>query len=156
MRSRLPPRLNGVICLNAFLVALFGAICWGIAPMFGKAGLRGLNTLDGLIARTILTVLFVAGLAFSNGFIARINTIPLRHWYFLAAEAFFATVAGDLAYYAAIKKGEIGQTSLILAASPVITIWAGWYFFGETLSPLQLIGAALIIIGVVLVGFNQV
>jgi transporter family protein len=140
--------------LNAFLVALFGAICWGIAPMFGKVGLRGLNSLDGLIARTMITVLFVAGLAFSNGFIGRINTIPIRRWYFLAAEAFLATFAGDLAYYAAIKKGEIGETALILAASPLVTLWIGWYFLGESLSPLKLIGAALIIIGVVLVGFN--
>lgn len=142
--------------MNAFFIALFGALCWGLAPLFGKAGLRGINSLDGLVARTMITILFVAGLAFANGFIFRMGAIPARRWLFLAAEAFLATFAGDLAYYAAIKKGDIGQTALILSASPLITFWAGWYFFGESISPLKLIGAALIIIGVILVGFHSI
>ncbi len=142
--------------MAAFLLALFGALCWGLAPLFGKVGLRGLNPLDGLVARTMITVLFVAGLALANGFIWRMETIPGRRWVFLAAEAFLATFAGDLAYYAAIKKGEIGQTALVLAASPLITYWAGWYFLGESLSLLKLIGAAFIIIGVILVGFHSI
>lgn len=142
--------------MNAFLIALFGAFCWGLAPLFGKVGLRGLSSLDGLVARTMITVLFVAGLAIANGFIGRIGSIPLRRWLFLAGEAFLATFAGDLAYYAAIKKGEIGQTALVLAASPLITFWIGWYFLGETITPLKLIGAALIIIGVILVGFHSI
>ena len=70
-------------------------------------------------------------------------------------EAFFATFIGDLAYYAAIKKGAIGQTSLILSTSPLITLWAGWFFLGEVLSPAKLCGAAFIIIGLVLVGFKS-
>ncbi len=141
--------------MNAFFIALFGALCWGVAPLFGKVGLRGVNSLDGLVARTMITVLFVSGLALANGFIFRIGTIPARRWFFLAVEAFLATFAGDLAYYAAMKKGDIGQTALILSASPLITFWAGWYFLGEAISPLKLIGAALIIIGVILVGFHS-
>jgi bacterial/archaeal transporter family protein len=141
--------------LAAFWLALFGALCWGLAPLFGKVGLRGLNSLDGLVARTMITVLLVTGLALVNGFVWRMGAIPGRCWLFLAAEAFLATFAGDLAYYSAIKKGEIGQTALILAASPLITYWAGWYFLGESLSPLKLVGAAFIIIGVILVGFHS-
>jgi len=63
----------------------------------------------------------------------------LRGWFFLAIEAFFATFAGDLAYYAAIKGDDIGQTALVLAASPVITLWIGFSFLGETLSALKLL-----------------
>lgn len=142
--------------MSAFFMALFGALCWGLAPLFGKVGLRGINSLDGLVARTMITVLFVTGLALASGFIFRMGAIPARRWLFLATEAFLATFAGDLAYYAAMKKGDIGQTALILSASPLITFWAGWYFLGESLSPLKLIGAALIIIGVILVGFHSI
>ena len=41
-----------------------------------------------------------------------------------------------------------------MASAPLITVWAGWYFLNEVLSPIQLIGALLIIMGVILVGFQ--
>ncbi|MGE5583228.1 MAG: EamA family transporter [Bacillota bacterium] len=141
--------------MAAFLIALFGAICWGIAPLFGKVGLRGVNPLDGLVARTAITVLFVGGWAIASGSFGRLNIIPTKRWYYLGAEAFLATFAGDLAYYASIKRGDIGQTALILASSPLITMWVGWYFLGEPLSLPKMFGAALIITGVVLVGFQS-
>lgn len=141
--------------MNAFVLALFGALCWGIAPLFGKVGLRGLNPLDGIVARTVITVLFVIGLALATGFINRVEAIPGKRWFFLATEAFLATFAGDIAYYGALKKGEIGQTAVIMAAAPLFTLWVGWYFLGEQLSPMKLIGAGLIIIGLVLIGFNS-
>ena len=139
--------------MNAYILAILGAICWGVAPLFGKVGLRGINPLDGLAARTVITVALVFGLTIGRGGLERLTTIPSRRWWFLAAEAFLATFAGDLAYYGAIKKGAISQTALILAISPLITIGVGWYFLGEILSLPQLIGAALIIVGLVLVGF---
>jgi bacterial/archaeal transporter family protein len=140
--------------MNAFLVALFGAVCWGLAPLFGKVGLRGVNPIDGIVARTAITVLFVGGWALASGSFSRLNTIPSKRWCYLAAEAFLATFAGDLAYYASIKRGDIGQTSLVLASSPLVTMCVGWYFLGESLTLSKMVGAALIIIGVVLVGFK--
>ena len=142
--------------MSAFLVALFGAICWGIAPLFGKVGLKGINPSDGLLARTAITVLFVGGWAMASCSFGRLNTIPSKRWVYLAAEAFLATFAGDLAYYASIKRGDIGQTSLVLASSPLITMCVGWYFLGEPLTLPKMLGAVLIIGGVVLVGFKPV
>jgi transporter family protein len=140
--------------MNAFLVAVFGAVCWGIAPLFGKVGLRGVNPMDGIVARTAITVLFIGGWAVASGSFGRLNAIPSKRWFYLAAEAFLATFAGDLAYYASIKRGDIGQASLVLASSPLITMWVGWYFLGEPLTLPKMVGAALIIIGVILVGFK--
>ncbi len=138
--------------MYAFILAILGAICWGIAPMFGKVGLKGIHPLDGLAARTVVTVILVGGWALSHGTAARITSVPLRGWLFLAAEAFFATFAGDLAYYAAIKSGQVGPTVLVLSASPLITLWMGWQFMGETLSALKLLGAGFLIVGVILIG----
>lgn len=140
--------------MGAFLLAVFGAVCWGIAPVFGKIGLKGTGPLDGLAARTIITVLLVAGWVIGSGRVGRIFTIPSRRWYFLAAEAFLATFAGDLAYYAALKRGNVGQTALVMAASPLITLVIAWCFLGETLSATKLAGAVFIIAGVTLVGLQ--
>ncbi len=141
--------------MSPIVFALVGAICWGIAPLFGKVGLRGIHPMDGLVARTIVTTLLVAGVFIQRGGVLKLSVIPSRHWCYLAVEAFLATFLGDLGYYVALKKGAIGQTSLIMASAPLITVWAGWYFLNEVLSPVKIAGAALIIIGVVLVGFND-
>lgn len=140
--------------MNAFYWALIGAVCWGIAPLFGKVGLRGVNPIDGLVARTAVTLVFVFGLLISRGSFRALSMIPGRRWLYLALEAFLATFAGDLAYYAALKKGAIGQVGLIMSAAPLVTVWAGWYFLNETLSPVQITGAVLIIAGLVLVSFK--
>jgi transporter family protein len=141
--------------LGPFFFALFGAVCWGLAPVFGKLGLRGIRTFDGLAARTLITVLLVTGWLIGSDSYKRIVTFPSRTWLLLAAEAFLATFAGDLAYYAAIKKGDIGQTALVLAGSPLITICAGCFFLREKLTLLKTIGASLIIIGIILVAANS-
>ncbi len=138
--------------MYTFFLAVFGALCWGIAPVFGKLGLRGVNPIDALAARTLITVLLVAGWFWASGGAERISSITPRAWLFLALEAFFATFAGDLAYYAAIKWGELGLTALVLAMSPVVTVWIGWQFLGETLTPVKAVGTALVVIGIVLVG----
>lgn len=141
--------------MYAFFMALFGALCWGMAPAFGKIGLKGINPLDGLAARTVITAILVFGFFFvSGGGLERLSSISARCWFFLALEAFLATFAGDLAYYAAIKSGDIGKTALILSISPLITLWLGWQFMGEYITPLQLVGAILIVTGIIFIGVD--
>ncbi len=143
--------------MYVLFLALFGAICWGLAPAFGKLGLKGVVPLDGLAARTLVTVFFVWGGLFlhsGTGSLERIKAIPLTGWLFLALEAFLATFAGDLAYYSAIKIGDTGKIALILASSPLFTVIFGRYFLNENITPVKIIGGILIVLGVVLVGFN--
>lgn len=138
----------------SFFLALFAAICWGIAPFFGKIGLRGIPPMDGLAARTLITVCFVWGWFLASGNVKSLSEISLYGWLCLALEAFFATFIGDLAYYAAIKYGKIGQTALLLAASPIVTLWIGYTFLNEQISMVKLLGALFIISGVILVGLT--
>ena len=141
----------------AFWLAIFGALCWGLAPAFGKAGLREVTPISGLAARTLITVFLVwGGFLIIGGFqgVMDLKTISLRGWLALGIEAFLATIAGDLAYFAAIKYGEIGETALVLAASPLVTLWFGWYFYNEGVTLIKIIGGSLILLGVILVGVS--
>jgi transporter family protein len=139
----------------SFILALFAAICWGIAPLFGKVGLRGIPAMDGLAARTLITVCFVWGWFFASGNVKNLSVISFRSWLYLAVEAFFATFIGDLAYYAALKYGNIGQTALLLAVSPIVTLWIGYAFLSEQITAVKLLGALFIVSGVILVGLNS-
>lgn len=142
--------------MYAFLLALYAAVCWGLAPVFGKIGLRGVNPLEALAARTLVTVCFVWGWFMARGNVSDVFAIPPKRWLFLGIEAFLATFAGDLAYYASLKFGDIGQAGLVLAASPLFTLWVGKWFLNEQLTPYKLIGATMIIGGIVLVGLDAI
>lgn len=138
--------------MQVIVVALLGAVCWGLAPIFGKMGLRNIQPLDGLVARTVITALFLMLWVLGSGGFRRIASLPAQDWFFLSVEAFFATLAGDLAYFAALKWGSAGVVAVILAAAPIITVWAAGVFLQEAFSPLKLLGALLVVIGVILVG----
>ena len=137
--------------LSLFAITLFGAICWGLAPIFGKIGLGNISPLDGLAARTIVTLAFLLfWLVVSNGF-PRILAVPSRDWFYLSLEAFLATLAGDLAYFAALKWGGAGVSAVVLSASPVFTVWLSNLILHESFTLLQLFGVIMVAVGVLLV-----
>lgn len=135
-------------------MALLGALCWGLAPVFGKIGLRDVHPVDGLAVRTVITIALVAAFVLAGGRWPHVVKASAETWTFLAAEAFLATLAGDLAYYAAIKWGSAVESAVILAASPVFTVWFGGLILGERLSSLQLLGTAMVVLGIAFVGLG--
>lgn len=137
--------------MTALTLALLGMVCWGLAPLFAKAGLRHLAPLDGLVARSLVTLTFIFAWALAAGSFRRLGTLSAQEWALLGSEAMLATLAGDLAYFAAIKQGSPGVIAVVLSASPVITVWAAGLFMGERFSPAQWWGTLLVMAGVVLV-----
>jgi len=69
-----------------------------------------------------------------------------------AAMALFSTVIPVFAQAAAIRRIGSGPAALIGTIGPMLTIAFGWWLLGEAVSLAQLVGAALVIAGVMLVG----
>lgn len=133
-----------------FLLALIGMICWGIAPIFVKLGLKDVNPLIGLFVRTTFTLIVISGWMFLDGSITKVKNLTPTALTLLAAEAVFATLIGDLAYFAAIKRGAVSLVTIIMSSSPLITIICSIIFLGEHVTMTRLLGTGLIIIGIVL------
>lgn len=136
----------------ALLVALFGTICWGIAPVFGKMGLAQVDPATGLAARTLFAGTLVLSWLLATGRVQDLQQVPAGAWVLIGAEALLATLVGDLAYYAALKWGNASQVTLVMSAAPLVTLWVALLFLGEELTWHRLVGALLIMTGVVLVG----
>lgn len=134
-----------------FLLALFGMICWGIAPVFAKIGLRNVDPLAGLVLRTIFAASVVSGWVIVSGSFTKISSIPVNSWWLIGVEALLATLVGDLAYYAAIKKGDVSIVTIIMSSSPLITILCAVLFLGEQITLLRLVGAGLVVLGIILI-----
>jgi drug/metabolite transporter (DMT)-like permease len=68
------------------------------------------------------------------------------------AMALFSTVIPVFAQAAAIRRIGSGPAALIGTVGPMLTIFFGWWLLGEAISIAQMIGALLVIAGVMLVG----
>lgn len=134
-----------------FWLAMFGMVCWGIAPVFAKVGLNKLDPLPGLIVRTLTASVFALGSLGFNNNVVKIKNISLITWIFITIEALLATFIGDLAYYAAIKKGNISVVTVIMSSSPLVTMLVSIIFLGEQITMVRIIGAGLVVVGIMLI-----
>lgn len=137
--------------MMVFLLALIGMVCWGIAPIFLKVGLQGINPLVGLSIRTFLTAGFITCWMVADGSIAQIKNLSLNTVLLLAIEAILATLIGDLAYFAAIKRGSVSIVTIIMSTSPLVTAICAAIFLGEQITLMKIAGAGFIILGIILI-----
>lgn len=136
--------------LMVFIFALIGMFCWGVAPLFVKLGLKDVDPLVGLAVRTTFTILIITSIMFINGSIFKLGSIPASALALLALEAVFATLIGDLAYFAAIKRGAVSLVTIIMSSSPLVTIIFSVLFLGEQITLARVAGAVLIILGIII------
>lgn len=134
-----------------FLLALFGMVCWGLAPVFGKLGLSQVNPLAGLVLRTYLSAGVLTGWVLINGTMSQVKAIPWQSWIFIGIEGLLATLVGDLAYYAALKYGDVSFVTLVMSCSPLISMIMAVIFLGEQITLFRLLGCCFIIVGLILI-----
>jgi drug/metabolite transporter (DMT)-like permease len=117
----------------------------GSAPMIGRLGALRFSALAMLVSTAATLLHFAAVQPFS----AFIQPLPVYGW--SLAMAIFATVVPVFALAAAIRQLGAGRTSLYGMVGPLLTIGFGWWLLDEAVSPAQLAGAGLVVIGIVLV-----
>jgi len=137
-----------------FLIAFLGTFCWGLAPLFGKLSLAQTTPLAALALRTFYSSIILAGWCGITRGVEEFRYLPLWVWIFIAFEALLATILGDLAYFSALKIGNINDVTIIMSTSPMVTLILSYLFLGEQIHPYQLIGILLIVAGLVLVGLQ--
>ncbi|MFN8485134.1 MAG: DMT family transporter [Anaerolineae bacterium] len=133
------------------IVGIAAAACWGAYSLFGKAAAR-----RGIKAPTLMVYTFgVAGLLLvvaqrGNGF----PSIGTATWLGILGLSAIPTLGGYGLYTASLAYLPAATASLIAATEPALTAFLAWLFLGETLTPVQLVGSALIIGSVLALGWN--
>lgn len=125
-------------------------ICWGVGPIVAKIGLKDINPLTGLMLRSTMTMVMVSSWIGINGGISKFKSISLYAIIFITIDAIITTVIGDLAYYSAIKRGQVSIVTIITSASPLVTLLLSTLFLGEDITFTKLIGSILVIFGIIL------
>jgi transporter family protein len=134
-----------------YILAIVGMVCWGISPIFAKLGLKDINPAVGLSVRAFFTAVALLLWLYISGNLPEIRYISTRSFFLLILEAIVAILIGDLAYFAALKRGSASIVMIIMACSPLVTILLSIILFNEVLTFKIFLGACLTIIGIFLI-----
>ncbi|WP_010479963.1 EamA family transporter [Thermococcus zilligii] len=135
--------VNSGFSIKALLFGLLTGFTYALYGVLAKFAVRNEEP-EKVLFYTLLFGLFFL-LPFTN-FSVPAGAVP-----YLFALAFFPTFLGYILYNHALKEVEISRASIIATVEPVVAITVAFLLFGETLSPGQIIGAALIIGGSIIV-----
>ena len=83
------------------------------------------------------------------------SQIPSDAWSPLIGVGIVSTAIALQAFYAGARRIGAAQASLVSTVEPIYTIILAALLFGETLTPIQLVGGALVIVGVLIAQSGQ-
>ncbi|MBM3238201.1 hypothetical protein FJZ31_18065 [Candidatus Poribacteria bacterium] len=137
---------------KAFLFALVASIFWGLAPIFGKLGLVKVEPTVALTLRSFVISFVLLVWVITTGNLNDLySLVTSKSGIFIAAEGIFASLLGHLAYYYAVKYGDVSKMTPVVSSFPLITVILAILFLGEKFTFTKLIGAILIIAGVLFI-----
>ncbi len=144
-------RLEGVTTLTGDLLLLGAAVIWAVYTV----GTRGLITRYGSVRATAWT-LWSGGIAI---FLAGVPALLRQDWSRVDGGAwvgllYSAILSIGLAYllwYRGVETIGGARTAIYSNLTPVVALVTGWVWLGESLTPLGIAGAAMVLIGLMTV-----
>ena len=117
----------------------------GSAPMIVRIGAMRFAALATLMSSAVTLLHFVG----THPLTAFVQPMPVYGWGL--AMAIFSTVVPVFAQSAAIRRLGAGRSSMFTMIGPLLTIGFGWWLLNEQISLEQMIGAALVVLGILIV-----
>ena len=133
------------------LYALLSAIMAALVGIFGKLGLKGIDSNTATAIRSVIMAVFLMGVVFVQGKLSEISSVLTnKKAMFFVILSGIAGALSWLFYFLALKDGKVSQVAPVDKLSVVFGIILAFIFLGERLSKGGLIGAAFISVGVLL------
>lgn len=133
--------------MTQFLFILVAILGWGVWGVCDKGAVRYvhplvLSMMYSLIGVAIDAVMLV---------VARVPfVVPQRAWVWVLPSAAGSCLA-FMAYTFALRSSDAGQVVSLTSAYPLVTLVLASWLLGEELTAQRLVGAALIVVGVIVV-----
>lgn len=132
-----------------YVYALISALFAGFVAVAGKIGLKGVDTTLATTIRSVVMSVFLILLALSFGKFQYISNISGKALFFIIISG----IAGALswvAYFYALKQGNVAQVAIIDRMSVVFAIVLAVIFLNEVITWKTIIAMLLIIAGGIL------
>lgn len=139
------------------LYALIAVLAWGLAPIFDKLLARELSPWTIMLIRTFVAMLIITVYAIASGALAELRALPdkqISPWALIGAavgSALLGGLIGQLANYQALALADASRVVPLTSTYPLVAALAAIAIYREPLTPHKIVGALLIVAGVILV-----
>ena len=133
---------------NWFVWALLSAVFAALTAILAKLGVADINPNLATAIRTTVILVITWSLALATGNRADWTALTGRAWIFLVASGVMTGLSW-LCYFRALKLGEVAKVAPVDKLSVAMAIILAVIFLGERLKVQEAVGAALIVLGVV-------
>jgi bacterial/archaeal transporter family protein len=139
--------------MSWFVYALLSAFFAALTAILAKIGIKDVDSNLATAVRTIVILLFAWAIVMFQGTVKQLSSVSRFSLVFLILSG-IATGLSWLFYFKALQLGKASQVSPVDKLSLVITIILAAVILKEKISLSIAIGALLISIGVILIGFG--
>lgn len=133
-----------------WLYALLSAFFAALTAIFAKMGVAQISSDLATAVRTAVVLILAWGIVLAKGQLSGIRQLNGHTWLFLVLSG-LATGASWLCYFRALQLGKVGQVAPVDKFSLVLTLVLSALLLGEALSWKMILGAALILIGTLVI-----
>jgi len=127
--------------------AILSAFFASLVAIFGKIGIRGVDSNLAVAIRTVIIVFFAWAIVLVQGNVHELTKISRFSYIFIILSA-VATGLSWLFYYKALQLGEASKVAPIDKLSVALTIVLAFLFLGEKPTLGNVIGGGLVAAGV--------
>ena len=134
--------------MNWFGWALLSALFAALTAILAKVGVADVNPNLATAIRTTVILVITWALAAATSGKADWTALTSRAWFFLAASGLMTGLSW-LCYFRALKLGDVSKVAPVDKLSVAIAIILAVIFLGEKVRLQEAVGAALVILGVI-------
>lgn len=140
------------IRMSWILAAILSAFFASLVAIFGKIGMKQIDSNLAVALRTLIIVFFAWGIVLFQGNIGDVWKIPRYAYVFIVLSA-IATGLSWLFYYKALQLGEVSRVAPIDKLSILLTMILAFLFLGEKPTLGNVLGGLLVTAGVMVTIF---
>jgi bacterial/archaeal transporter family protein len=129
------------------IYAILSALFASLVAIFGKIGIKGVDSNLAVAIRTVIIVLFAWAIVLVQGNAKEVFSISKHSYIFIVLSA-FATGLSWLFYYKALQLGEASRVAPIDKLSVALTVILAFIFLGEKPTVGNVTGGILVTMGV--------
>jgi len=137
-----------MIRAEVVLLLFLTAVLWGVTPVLEKVGLGRTDPLTGVTIRSVAVTAALLLYLFFAGKLGAVFQAGPKTIIIFSVTGIVAGLFGMITYFTALKKGATSQIVPIAATYPLITAFLSVLILGERVTPLRVIGTALIVLGI--------
>jgi drug/metabolite transporter (DMT)-like permease len=136
------------------LFGLTAAIAYASYTLMSKRALERHSSWTSVLWAFGFGSLFLLCLA--GGRIAKVASLPLRAWLLILGLAWGPTLAAYWLHMEALTRIEASHAGIVCMAEPAATALLSYVLLGERMTPWKLLGAALVLVGVLILQVQSI